>query len=150
MENGVMSHLRMNLNNPILDEEKRGDELAQLVEYFCKNRGRHKLYGHQYIYVTIFNALHVFVDVVITHFVLNRYFFTLSRKNLFHVISFHGHNFSDHFCPMVGIMNMEATQEFFAIKTSYFQKPPNVIYTCMGLLEPGCSMTDFASYPSTC
>ena len=80
MENGVMSHLRMNLNNPILDEEKRGDELAQLVEYFCKNRGRHKLYGHQYIYVTIFNAVHVFLDVVITHFVLNRYFCVFTEK----------------------------------------------------------------------
>ena len=65
MENGVMSHLRMNLNNPILDEEKRGDELAQLVEYFCKNRGRHKLYGHQYIYVTIFfctSATYIFLN----------------------------------------------------------------------------------------
>ena len=144
MENGVMSHLRMNLNNPILDEEKRGDELAQLVEYFCKNRGRHKLYGHQYIYVTIFNAVHVFLDVVITHFVLNRYFLTFSRYFLMDII------FPDHFYPMVGIMNMEATREFFEIKTSYFRKPLNVTCTCMGLQEPECSMTDFASYPSTC
>ena len=149
MENGVMSHLRMNLNNPILDEEKRGDELAQLVEYFCKNRGRHKLYGHQYIYVTIFNAVHVFLDVVITHFVLNRYFCVFTEK-ISHNFFFMDLIFSDHFYPMVGIMNMEATQEFFAIKTSYFRKPPNVTCTCMGLLEPECSMTDFASYPSTC
>ena len=76
MENGTMKSLRMNLDNPALDSEVQEKQLTKLVDYFCKFRGRHSLYGIQYLYVVIFNAIHVFVDIAITHFVLNRYFDT--------------------------------------------------------------------------
>ena len=73
MENGIMKNLRMNLNNPALEEEKQIEELGRVVDYFCKNRGRHKLYGKHWLYVTIFNAIHVFLDITALHFILNRY-----------------------------------------------------------------------------
>ena len=72
MENGIMKHLKMCLNNPALDEDKQDEQLSKLVDYFCKNRGRHHLYGLQYLYVIIFNAIHVFLDIIATHFILNR------------------------------------------------------------------------------
>ena len=41
MENGIMKNLRMDLNNPALEEEKQIEQLGRVVDYFCKNRGRH-------------------------------------------------------------------------------------------------------------
>jgi hypothetical protein len=76
MENCTLKNLKMNLNNPALDAEKQGQQLTLLVDYFYGNRGRHRLYGLQYFYVVIFNAIHVFLDIVITHYVLNRNFLT--------------------------------------------------------------------------
>ena len=72
MENGTLKQLKMNLDNPSLEPEKEKSQLELLVNYFGKNRGRHYLYGIQYIYVVIFNAFHVFIDITATHLILNR------------------------------------------------------------------------------
>ena len=95
MENGIMKNLRMNLNNPALEEEKQIEELGRVVDYFCKNRGRHKLYGKHWLYVTIFNAIHVFLDITALHFILNRYLIHvyISIKSLYLYTNY----ISDHF-----------------------------------------------------
>ncbi len=72
MESGSMKALKMNLDNPALDDEVQEKQLKQVKDYFTKYRGRHHLYGMQYFYVVIFNALHVILDIIVTHFILNR------------------------------------------------------------------------------
>ena len=76
MENQTIKHLRMNLNDPALDKEIKDAQLEKLTEYFIKYRGRHHLYGIRYFYVIVFNALHVLLDIIITHYILNRQFVT--------------------------------------------------------------------------
>lgn len=72
MENGTMKALKMNLDHPALDSEEQEKQLSRLKDYFVKYRGRHHLYGVQYFYVVIFNALHVLFDITITHYILNK------------------------------------------------------------------------------
>ena len=72
MESGIMCCLRMNLFNPTQEKDQEDKEITIVVEYFCKNRGRHHKYGVNYFHVTIFNAVHVLFDIIITHFILNR------------------------------------------------------------------------------
>ena len=76
MESGTMKALRLNLDNPSLNNAEQDKKLTELKNYFIKYRGRHRLYGLQYFYVIIFNALHVMLDIIITHFILNRLSFT--------------------------------------------------------------------------
>ena len=68
MESGTMKSLKMDLDNPALNIDEQNKQLAHLKNYFIKYRGRHYLYGWQYFYVVIFNALHVMLDIIITHF----------------------------------------------------------------------------------
>lgn len=72
MENGTMKALRMNLYNPALNDEEQEQQLHRLKNYFVKYRGRHHLYGVRYFYVVIFNSIHVFLDILIIHYILNR------------------------------------------------------------------------------
>ena len=76
MENHTIKHLRMDLFDPSLDGEKKVEQLKKLTDYFVKYRGRHHLYGLRYFYVVVFNALHVLVDIIVTHYILNRNFLT--------------------------------------------------------------------------
>ena len=72
MESGTMKSLKMDLDNPALNIDEQNKQLAHLKNYFIKYRGRHYMYGWQYFYVVVFNALHVMLDIIITHFILNR------------------------------------------------------------------------------
>lgn len=74
MENHTIKHLRMDLFDPSLDGEKKVEQLNKLTDYFVKYRGRHHLYGLRYFYVVVFNACHVLVDIIVTHYILNRNF----------------------------------------------------------------------------
>ena len=67
-----MKFLKLDLNQPALSKEERKKQLETLKEYLVNYRGRHYLYGMQYFYSVIFNALHVILDIIITHFILNR------------------------------------------------------------------------------
>ena len=80
MESGTMKALRLNLDNPSLNNAEQDKKLTELKNYFIKYRGRHRLYGLQYFYVIIFNALHVMLDIIITHFILNRLSFTSTYR----------------------------------------------------------------------
>ena len=75
MESGTMKALKSNLDNPALNTTEQEKQLLQLKNYFIKYRGRHHLYGLQYFYAVIFNALHVLLDIIITHYILNRFHF---------------------------------------------------------------------------
>jgi hypothetical protein len=72
MESGTMKALKLDLDNPALNVDEQDKQLTKLKDYFIKYRGRHHMYGLQYFYVVIFNSLHVMLDIIITHFILNR------------------------------------------------------------------------------
>ena len=40
-----MKHLKMDLDNPALEEDKRKDQIERLVHYFKDNNLRHGYYG---------------------------------------------------------------------------------------------------------
>ncbi|XP_023346114.1 innexin inx2 isoform X1 [Eurytemora carolleeae] len=66
-----MKNLKQELDNPVLEEEKREKMLKKLVAYLTVSRVSHKLYGRGYIYSYIAAILNSILQIYLTSMFLN-------------------------------------------------------------------------------
>ncbi|XP_040564164.1 innexin inx2 [Lepeophtheirus salmonis] len=70
-EGGKISMLVGELMEPLLEEEKRSDQISLIVKYFTTHRGTHTLYALRYFFCEVLNFVNVILQIYFIDYFLN-------------------------------------------------------------------------------
>jgi len=99
MERGRVKSLILELNSPILAEDKKSANRSQLVEYLSRNRGQHDVMFKFYVVAEVLNLLNVFLQM----YIMDRFLGGEFTSYGWEVLSFSEWDWSVRYDPMIKI-----------------------------------------------
>merc|ERR1719317_1093591 len=87
-EGKTIYNLQQQLNNPVIEEDKREKQLNRVVKYLTVSKISHRIYGRRYMMVYIIALLNILLNLYITNIFLN-YEFLGYAKNVIAFGSMH-------------------------------------------------------------